>query len=426
MLLNSLRLHITALLLSVLVIACGGGKGSSAPPPADFSVLEGNGQVTITWTATPGVDYWLMYAQTASPIDLKSPPGVHSWLTNVTSPLVLGGLVNGASYSFAMDARIGGGPGGAQTASITKIPRTDWLAGSGLPNKAFKGVAYGIASDNSLNYAAVGGGGAVYKSTDGTDWKSASPSWVNVAGTALSGQPVDFNAALFSLGQYVAVGEGGATTNIFHSTDLATWTASVTSVTGGLNALASDGTIVVGVGEGGRVWWSNDGATWTEGIGSGTLVTSRLYGASYLAAGKWAAVGDAGVLLTSADGKTWVRSNATLPSGTKALRSIAAIGDIWVIAGDTGTLITSVNGGADWTANDSVGTDTFYAVNASVTTVGSLPQFLVVGASGAAFISANGLGWDSKTIGAGTLYGLWGSATRYVAVGAAGASAGSR
>jgi len=300
------------------------------------------------------------------------------------------------------------------------------LAGSGLPNKAFKGVAYGIASDGNLKYAALGADGAVYKSTDGTTWSDASPVWVDAAGATLAGQSVDFNAALFSLGQYIAVGASGGTTNIFRSTDLSTWKASTTAVTGGLNALASDGTTVVAVGEGGKVWWSNDGATWTQGTGSGTLVTSGLYGASYLAGGKWAAVGDAGVLITSADGKTWVRSNATLPSGTKALRSIAAIGDIWVIAGDTGTLITSVNGGADWTANDSVGTDTFYAVNASVTTVGSLPQFLVVGASGAAFISANGLAWTRKTVGAGTLYGLWGSATRYVAVGAAGASASSR
>lgn len=120
--LKSLRTYLTAILLSLLVVSCGGGKGSSAPPPTDFAVAEGDGQVTITWTAMAGVDYWLMYAATASPIDIKSPPGVHMWITGVTSPLVISGLTNNQPYTFAMDARIDGGPGGTQTASVTKTP----------------------------------------------------------------------------------------------------------------------------------------------------------------------------------------------------------------------------------------------------------------------------------------------------------------
>lgn len=122
--LTSLRLKITALFLAAFVAACGGGSGSSAPPPTGgITATADDGQVTITWTASAGVDYWLMYAATSTPIDMKSPPGNHLWITSgVTSPLVITGLTNGQVYSFAMDGRISGGPGGAQTPSVSATP----------------------------------------------------------------------------------------------------------------------------------------------------------------------------------------------------------------------------------------------------------------------------------------------------------------
>ena len=121
--LSSLRLTISALFLAAFLAACGGGSGSSAPPPTGgITATAGDGQVTITWVADAGVDYWLMYAATATPIDMKSPPGNHAWFTGVTSPLVIPGLTNGVTYSFAMDGRISGGPGGAQTPSVSATP----------------------------------------------------------------------------------------------------------------------------------------------------------------------------------------------------------------------------------------------------------------------------------------------------------------
>ena len=122
--LNSLRLTITAFFLTVFLAACGGGSGSSAPPPTGgITATAGDGQVTITWTADAGVDYWLMYAATAAAVDMKSPPGNHIWITSgVTSPYVVPGLTNGVTYSFAMDGRISGGPGGAQTPSVSATP----------------------------------------------------------------------------------------------------------------------------------------------------------------------------------------------------------------------------------------------------------------------------------------------------------------
>jgi hypothetical protein len=121
--LTSLRLKITALFLATFLAACGGGGGSAPPPTGGITATAGDGQVTITWVADAGVDYWLMYALTATAIDMKSPPGNHAWITSgVTSPLVITGLANGVTYSFAMNGRTNGGPGGAQTPSVSATP----------------------------------------------------------------------------------------------------------------------------------------------------------------------------------------------------------------------------------------------------------------------------------------------------------------
>lgn len=119
----SLRLKITALLMATLLGACGGGGSSAPAPTGGITATAGDSQVTITWAADAGVDYWLMYAATATAIDMKSPPGNHVWVTSgVTSPLVITGLTNGVAYSFAMDGRIGGGSGGTQTPSVSATP----------------------------------------------------------------------------------------------------------------------------------------------------------------------------------------------------------------------------------------------------------------------------------------------------------------
>lgn len=411
--LNSLRLLLTTLLWSLLLAACGGGGGSSAAPPAGFSVSPGDGQVTLTWTAVPGVDYWVMYAATATPINLKSPPGVHYWLNNMSSPLVITGLTNGQAYSFAMDARTNGGPGGAQTASLTTIPRLGgasgtWSAASGLDGaRDFKGLAYGAASDASQGFIAAGGGGSIYKSTDGTSWSRST----------FTGS-IGFNAASYAFGKFIAAGSG-TTNNIVSSTDLTTWTPATTAIAAGLNALATDGTTVVAVGDGGNLWFSTDALVWTDA--SVNSVTSHLYGVAYMADGTWLAVGQGGVMLTSTNGQTWTVSSMSARATTQSLRGVASLGNTWVAVGDNGTVVSSVDSGASWSVRSISSGPTFYAVNGSYTTVNAVPQFLAVGAAGAAYTSADGLTWASQSSGVSVpLYGLLGSAVLYLAVGASG------
>ena len=419
---HSLRLFLTTLLMSLLVSACGGGDAGSAPPPTDLVITEGNGQVTLQWTPVAGVEYWVMYAPTSQPIDIKSPPGVHYWLNNVTSPLVIPGLTNGQAYSFAMDARVNGGKGGAQTPSITKTPRlggSTWSAGLGLDsNQDFRGLAYGAATDGSLDYITVGSGGAIFKST------YVSTDSVLAWSASASGLSVDFNAATYAFGKFIAVG-AGTNNNVVSSADLLTWAPANPAVPSRLNAVATDGVTVVAVGDGGKIYNSANGLAWNDVSLSG--VHDHLQGVAYLSSGSWVAVGNNGTLLLSSNGTSWARTMVTLPPALRSatLRSVASVGTTWVVVGDAGSVMTSLDSGASWTDYSSsiVGFPNFYAVNGSSTTYTALTQFLIVGASGAVYSSPNGTAWTQQSVGfTDDLYGLLGSATQYFAVGAAGTS----
>ena len=419
---QSLRLYFTTLLVSLLLGACGGGDASSAAAPTDLTVTTGNGQVTLKWTPVAGVEYWVMYAPTSDPIDIKNPPGVHYWLNNVTSPLVIPGLTNGQAYSFAMDARINGGKGGAQTTSMNRTPRLGgaaWSAGSGLDNhQNFKGLAYGTATDASLDYIAVGSGGSIYKSTYlSTD---NALTWSSTA----SGLAINFTAVTYAFGKFIAVGSG-AGNNIVSSADLTTWASATTAIASGLNAVATDGVTVVAVGGSGQIYWSADALSWTAATVSG--VNQNLQGVAYLASGSWVALGDGGTLLTSADGRVWARSSATLPAElvSTTLRAAASVGSTWVVVGDAGKLMTSTDSGATWIyhAVSTTSSPNLYAVNGSSTTLSAAAQFLAVGASGAVYSSPDGSVWTAQSAGmSNDLYGLLGSATLYIAVGGAGTS----
>jgi hypothetical protein len=404
-----------ALLLVSLVSACGGGAGGSAPPPGGFTVTPGNGQATITWTASPGVQYWLMYAPTATPIDISNPPSNHAWATSISSPYVITGLTNGVTYSFAMNARTDGGKGGAQTASQSVTPHyagTAWLAGTGTGTSNLRGVAYGTSTADSLNYfLAVGDSGAVYKVLDGVSQSISGYAWTSVS-TAPS---LAYKAAINALSKYIAVGANGA---IVSSADLVAWTATSSPVvTTSLNALASNGAAVVAVGDGGTLIYSTDGSTWKSGIVTSGSSSANLYGVAYSPyTTSWVAVGAGGALLTSADAMNWSVGNSGV---TKNLYGVAAsAGNVLVAVGDSGTLVTSSAGGA-WTSK-TLGTasGTLFAVSTDSA------QFLVTGAGGILFSSLDGTTWSAITRTATNrdLLAIVGSASKYMVVGIAGAN----
>ena len=400
-----------ALLVVSLVSACGGGAGSAAPTPGGFTVTPGNGQAIISWTASPGVQYWLMYAPTATPIDISNPPGNHAWATNISSPYVITGLTNGVTYSFAMNARTDGGKGGAQTASQSVTPGyagSNWISGTGMAASDLRGVAYGTASDSTINYVAVGAGGTIYKGLDGVSQSVSGMLW-----NAVTPVPnVNFNAATYAFGKFIAVGDSG-TNNIYTSADMTSWTAASTSVTTRLNGIASNGTTLVTVGDGGRIYYSVDALNWSAASALPGGVTPRLNGVAYSAGtASWVAVGAGGALFTgSADGATWTAvSNANINDLNGVTATSAGV---FVAVGNGGTILTS-SGGNSWTAQT-------LGSNLNAVSTDSV-QFLAVGAAGTVLSSLDGSIWTTiaQTSATGNLKAVVGSTSKYLVVGDAG------
>jgi hypothetical protein len=425
-------LRVSCVVLLLLVSSCG-GKGSSAPPPAGgITVTPGNGSVTLTWNATPGVQYWFMYAQTANPIDIKTPPPGKQWVYqnvgggNLTSPYVLTGLTNGLTYSFAMNARTDGGPGGDQTASVSAVPRMaggvgSWTVSDTRLTGDVLGASAGIASDTLTYNVAVGSAGA-YRSVDGgLTWLPAGVS-----------PPVNLRAVTYatvnSVNKFFAVGNDGGANKIYSSTDLQTWYPATTVPAGtGLNALGFDGVNLVAVGNSGQVLASPNGDVWATQASAGS---STLRGVVY-ANNLWVTVSQNGEVFTSSNiGSAWSLAATTL--GNSALNGVAVTpGYAFIAVGASGKVLTW-SGGSSWTENTVTPANDLYAVTADGA------QYMAVGLSGVdgtagAFTSpgpdVNQLWtWTAQSTGVSTnaWRAVYGSASAYVAVGLGGVTATSK
>ena len=425
--LRSIKLFVSALITALLLAACG---GESAPAPGGVSVTNGESSVTVSWNMDSGVEYWLFFGPSSLvPVDTASMKG---WiglpgggtLINVSSPYVVGGLFNGYDYSFSINGRTNGGPGGAGSVPKPGKPRIagqDWTSATAVFAGDLRTVVYGGAAAttitaSTLTYLAAGTGGTMFSSADGSTWVALSAN-SNVKA---------INGATYLGGVYTLVGDTGV---ILRSSDLITWTAPTTvpsSVSGkNLNAVANNGvSLTVSVGAGGTILASADGLTWTAATFSGTAPTADLYAVTYSplnvgtnTAGTWMAVGAGGVMLQSADGLNW----ATLTSVTTVdLRGIAyglssAALPVFVAVGNAGTVVSSADG-VTWAAK------TLAGVSANLNAVSFATQFVVVGDAGKTFYSTDGVAWSPSTsaVTSNNLFAVAHGMYAYSAVGALG------
>lgn len=396
--LSCMRSLFLAFCTSLLLVSCG-GKGSSASPPASgITATAGNNQVTITWTQEPGVTYWLLYT-VGSSVSTDAIPAQHVWVASVTSPYTVTGLTNGVTYAFTVNGRVDGGPGGSGAPSQAATPRPagvsgSWTADTGLGSSTINALTY----DGSSNYLAAGSAGALYSATDGQTW------------SAISTAPAaSFNAAVYANSQFVIAGAAGS---IYTSSNLSTWTPSTSNTTNNLNALASSGSVIVAVGDSGTILSSSNGSTWSTAANVPT--SNALYGVGYYN-GTWYAVGASGTLLSSTDANTWTALNANTTQDLRAVgvTLLSSVTTLYTAVGANGTLVTSTDG-STWTPL-TLGSNTFYAVNASST------QVLAVGAAGTAYTSSDGVIWTAQTTGtSANLLCLYGSPSKYFSAGTAG------
>lgn len=403
---SSIRQAFAALLVAVLVSACGGGS-SASPPTGGIAVKAGDGNATITWTMEPGVQYWVFYA----PVSTKFPavsttdwiniPGAQAFM-NVTSPFVVGGLYNGLQYSFTVNGRKNDGPGGPGAVPVAATPRPAgavWAKGGDTGTNALRALTYGVGGDALGYYLAMGDNGSAYKSTTGLTWTAVPAATAN-----------QINANVYTLSRFIGVGNAGT---IVYSTDLATWTNGVSNTAENLNSVSSNGALAVAVGNNGVIRTSADGITWVAATTVPT--TNNLYGVTYSGNGYWIATGAGGTILLSTDGATWTAQS----SGTTAnLRSVTAqifSSYVFVAVGDAGTVVSSSDNGATWATKTTGLTGNLLAVSSSAS------QLLAVGAGGLVAISTDGATWTTGASGTtADLYGVLPGMSQYVAIGAGG------
>ena len=407
-----------AVLASLFIAGCGSSGDSAAPPAGGLVVVPGDGIITVSWAMEPGVDYWLFYAPGTgiSTSNWTTISGSKS-VINVSSPYVATGLSNGTVYSFTLDGRTKGGPGGAGTTPVSAIPRlagtatvaspVPWTAGPAgagtvLGTSDLRGVMLGT------QYVAVGAGGLMFSSVDGATWSAlTSPVKTNL------------NAAAYA-GIYTAVGDAGV---ILYSTDVSTWTAAASSgkaTTNKLNGLGTGAGRVVAVGAGGTIIYSTDGTNWTAAASSGTVTTNDLYAVSAYGNSLWIAVGVKGTILTSPDANTWtaVTSNTLLDlKGVAYGTNVTANAVIFVAVGASGALVSSPDA-VTWTAQPAIG--------AGVSTLNALnygTQFVAVGSGGGIYTSTDGTNWASQlSATSSNLNAIVHAAYNYAVLGSSGAN----
>jgi sugar lactone lactonase YvrE len=181
---------------------------------------------------------------------------------------------------------------------------------------------------------AVGTGGKVLTSTDGTGWTAR-----------LSGTNDWLVGVTYGAGKFVAVGDRGT---ILVSSDGETWTRAVSSGTAErLNNVVYGGGRFVAVGERGTVVSSPDAQTWALGATGVTgwlralvykpLIPRSGYAVSELGSGRFYASGEGGTVLTSATGEQW--SVAYRPSGPGAGRDIETFAPGPIGIGESGGIL---------------------------------------------------------------------------------------
>ncbi|RFC45951.1 MAG: PKD domain-containing protein/PKD domain-containing protein [Verrucomicrobia bacterium] len=156
-------------------------------------------------------------------------------------------------------------------------------------------------------------------------------------------------------------GKGGSvsrTTTVQLSDSAQTFTKvsggiSTASGTVTLNGVASSGSLVVAVGDKGKVATSTDGTIWT----SGTISSSpNLYlnaiswdGEQFITVGLDYTTNWVSSIFTSKDGLAWINRYTSTPSSSQyPFRSVASSGGTILAGGDGGRLLRSVNAGTSW------------------------------------------------------------------------------
>ncbi len=335
-----------AAVATLSLAGCTGGGASSAAPPTNVAVAAKDARVVVTWDMLPGVQYWLWKAAApnVTPQTCSQLPQCTT-LINVSSPVTISGLANGTPYSFSINSRINGGPGGDGSPAVSATPRmagATWSAGTALSPNSLRGVTYGAM------FVAVGDAGTSFSSTDGKAW------------TPLTNVPLTLNLNAVNYdsahAKYLSVSANGTVMALTPATSSTIWAALASPTGNPLYAIANNGTgFTVATGGAGTVITSADGSTWTLQT---TPTASPLYGVAYgydstNVRNVFVAVGAGGTILYSTDGVAWSQVMSGQAFDLKSITYGAAAG-VFLAVGTNGTVLTSPDG-INWSTKTSAG-----------------------------------------------------------------------
>lgn len=467
-------------IVSTLLAGCGKfDTGSSAPPPPWVGVgaTPGDGRVTLEWTPTAGVDYWVFAATNPAltAFNWTSLPNAQAVVASPTPAYICGLVdeVNGTplAYYFATNGRINNGPGGPSSPTISATPyNASAKAWSLNPTSLIQDI-YGLgyagmttcANNTTLSatgmFAAVGANGVIFTSPDGINWtQRSSPVLTNL--NAVTGYAATQNAEITGTNPgllWVAVGDGGTAA---YSTDGVNWLASPTSTTQTLRSIMHVAGTFFAVGDAGTLVSTTNGYTWATLPIASTTAVPALNSVTY-GAGVYLAVGNNGTIVSDF-GSGWAVTTAPNSLTTNNLRGVAAAvtayGTVYVAVGDNGTIITRTNNSnsasINWTSQTlpipagstnppnlvSVVAEPLAVETTTAYTTAPLPdntlgfiaalQFVAIDDAGNTYTSLNGYAWTpsvstgiSCTLGTTCMNPLLSSGFGYVAAGNGGATA---
>jgi hypothetical protein len=318
-------------------------------------------------------------------------PGVDYWLFTSTSPSLTAfnwaGLPNAHVYlSASTPFYMCGLLNGTYSSSSGVSPQPYYFAANGRINGGPGGSSSPTRSATPYN-ASAGTWTPIY-TTPATD----------LYGVGYTSLTTCSNNSASATGTFAAVGQGGA---IFTSADGKTWTPAtpppgfttdlyaVTGYAANQNNPGSPAMRWVAVGAGGASVYSLDGNIWADGSAYNAL--SPALRSLTRVAGTFFAVGDAGTILSSTDGITWTSHISGTPNNLNGVTH----GSIFVAVGDSGTILTSVDGNT-WTTQTSVTLLTTSHLR-QVTSYGSI--IVAVGDSGTILTSIDsGANWVLATL----------------------------
>ena len=401
---------VMVLIATLLLTSCGSKGSSSTAPSnvkvvaGDTSVtLSWNAQPNVEYwiweTAGTFIDIQTCNSACRTLVKATSPTVITGLTNGTTYAFTVNGRLNGGpggsgSPSVSATPRLAGGINSSGTSS--------WNSGVSLGTQDLRGIAYGTPSVKTLTsnlvslgssgiFVASGNNGSLFSgmvsSTDGTiSWTASNFTSVNA----------NLNAISFNNGKFLAVGNGGA---ILLSTDGTSWTQEISGTTKDLLAVCNYGAGFIAIGTNGTILTSSDGVIWAT---IPLVTTNTLYGITN-GNGRYVAVGAAGTIISSTDGINWQTSltSSPLPDlkgvafGAPQLAYLYSIQNgynttnlpaaTFVAVGVNGILLTSLDG-VTWTTQNPIPSNSLNAV-----TYGH--QFIAVGEGNSIFTSIDGITW---------------------------------